>query len=143
MGWRLVDGGRQLKHAIDKNGVDWSYIQVEFNKPTGEKAFVLFSFFDATGQPFDAPADWGALNQFFIRLRNRLSPQVRRRLFNSESYQVQACSESPRLLTEDEREDMRTKYLELREQIRDAFLKRHSNAGAVEPTTPEVSTDVQ
>jgi hypothetical protein len=143
MGWNLVENGRQLKQAFDRNGVEWPYIQIELNKPTGEKAFVLFSFFDATGQPFEAPADWGALNQFFIRLRNRLSPQVRQRLFNAESYQVQAFAQSARLLTDEEREAIRANYLELREDLREAFLQRRGGEEPASETAPATSTDVQ
>jgi hypothetical protein len=104
---------------------------------------VLFSFFDATGQPFEAPADWGALNQFFIRLRNRLSPQVRQRLFNAESYQVQAFAQSARLLTDEEREAIRANYLELREDLREAFLQRRGGEEPASETAPATSTDVQ
>jgi hypothetical protein len=126
-GWTLVENGRKYQPAKDKKfDKEWPYIQVELTKPTGEKGFLLFSFFDVNGQPFDAPTDWGAVNKLLIRIRNRLSPAVRARLFNEESFQVQAFIQSPRALTDKERQDAAENYLELREQIRSAFLQRRA-----------------
>ncbi len=133
-GWVPIASGRQYKEAKDKAGNDWPYIQVDFTKPTGEKAYLLFSLFDASGEPFEAPADWGAVNSFLIRVRNRLSPQVRKRLFNAESYQVQAFVPMARTLTDDERKAITENYLELREKVREAFLKRHSVGESPQPT---------
>lgn len=141
-GWSLIDEGRQYKEAKDKDGNDWPYIQVDFKKPTGEKAFVLFSLFDAAGQPFEAPAEFGAIDRFLIQVRNRLSPQVRKRLFNAESYQVQAFVPMARLLTDDERAKITENYLALRENIREAFLKRQAEMKGEAPA-PVANTDAK
>lgn len=126
IGWNLVPEGRIHKDVLDKNNENWPYIQCQFTRPTGEKAYLLFSLFDVAGEPFQAPADWGAINSFFIRLRNRLSPEVRKRLFNSESYQVQAFVYSARALTDEERQSIQDNYLGLREIIRESFLRRQA-----------------
>jgi exosortase len=128
-GWNLVTQGRAYKEANDKDGKSWPYIQVDLDRPTGEKAFLLFSFFDALGEPFEAPTDWGTINKFLIRVRNRLSPEVRARLFESESYQVQLFVRSSRLLTDEERETVRSRFLEIRELLRQAYLKRRPGEG--------------
>ncbi len=141
-GWDVIEQGRQYKEAMNPDGRNWPYIQVEMTMPTGEKGFLLFSFFDVRGEPFDAPTGWGTLNKFFIRVRNRLAPEIRERLFNAESYQVQIFVRGSRSLTELERDAVRENYLVLREELRTAFLKRHSE-GAKGAATPVASVDAK
>ncbi len=141
-GWNLMAQGRQYKEAKRVDGKDWPYIQVEFTRPTGENGFLLFSFFDTHGEPFDAPTEWGAIKKFLVRVKNRLSPEIRERLFNSESYQVQIFIGSAHKLTDEERETITNNYLLLREELRTAFLKRHGEI-ATEVTTPVASMDAK
>lgn len=131
-GWEVEERGR-IRRNPDSEGKKWPYIEVRLRKETGERGFLLFSFFDAFGEPFDAPAEWGTINSFFIRAQSRMSHRVRARLFQSEAYQCQVFVPSYRDLTDVEKDEITDHFLLIRDELRVKFLEKRG----LEGTTPE------
>lgn len=132
-GWELA-GPRLVKtppgDGFKVDGRDWPYVQAEFRKPTGEQAFLVFSLFDAFGQPHDPPADWGLLKSFVVRASNRLSHRIRASLLQGEAYQTQIFLTSYTRITDEVKDEAVSRYLVLREEMRKKFLeKRKQEAG--------------
>ncbi len=130
IGWELIPGSRQLRRAETLDGSQqWDYIEAEFRKETGERGFLVFSHFDAFGVPFEAPKEWGSLNSFFIRAQNRLSSRIRSRLFRGESYQTQVFVRSFGPFDEALKEEITSRYLIIRDQLRQKFLEKQGAEG--------------
>jgi exosortase/archaeosortase family protein len=127
-GWRLVENGRVRRFPSEyidaPEGEQWTYIEARFEKSTGEKGYLLFSHFDATGEGMNAPENWGTLNSFLIRARNRMSHRIRAQLFQGEAYQIQVFLTSFNDLPEELIKEVNLRYLEIREQIRKRFKER-------------------
>ena len=138
-GWTLVSRQRKNSKTVDSEGneFNWPYIEALFEKPTGEKGFLLFSHFDAFGKPFDAPAEWGTVNSFFIRARNRLSHKIRARLFRGEAYQTQVFLASFGEFSEPVKEEAKDHYLKIRELMRQGYIAKKTNGVPVSPEQPE------
>ncbi len=140
-GWKIVPDSRIRKERkleeTSQNDEIWPFVQVQFDNALGQHGFLLFSFFDAFGDPFNAPTDWADFNSFLERVRNRLNNRIRARLFKSESYQVQAFVQSHVPLTDDEKQQVIDNYLIAREALRQGFLNHRqgkSTPGAGEST---------
>ncbi len=112
---------------------DWDLVQVEFQKPTGEHGFLLFSHFDAFGEGLDVPARWGTLNSLFIRARNRLGHRIRATLFHGEAYQFQVFLGSFNELTPEMKDEVRRHFLLLRAEVRNDFMAKKSGEPVGEP----------
>ena len=72
----------------------------------------------------DAPENWGTLNSFLIRARNRMSHRIRAQLFQGEAYQIQVFLTSFNDLDENVIREVNLRYLEIREQIRKRFKEK-------------------
>ena len=105
----------------------WQYIEAEFEKDTGEKGYLLFSHFDAFGNPIEAPENWGSLNSFFVRAKNRLSHRIRASLFEGEAYQTQVFLQSFNEIDEDKKNEVKERYLEIREHMRQRFKEKRAS----------------
>ena len=103
---------------------DWGLVQAEFEKPTGERGFLLFSHFDTFGEGLDVPEDWGTITSLFTRAANRLSHRIRARLLRGEAYQVQIFMTSIDELDEAVKQEVRQKFLVIREELRQKFLEK-------------------
>jgi hypothetical protein len=127
-GWKLVENGRVRKYPSDlmdvPEGEQWSYIEAKFEKNTGEKGYLLFSHFDAFGEGMNAPENWGTLNSFLIRAKNRMSHRIRAQLFQGEAYQVQVFLTTFNDLDDEQIREVNLRYLEIREQIRQQFKEK-------------------
>ncbi len=127
-GWKLVENGRVRKYPSElvdvPEGDQWTYIEAKFEKNTGEKGYLLFSHFDAVGEGMNAPENWGTLNSFLIRAKNRMSHRIRAQLFQGEAYQIQIFLTSFKDLDAEMIEEVNLRYLEIREQIRERFKER-------------------
>ena len=112
---------------------------------TGQHGFLLFSFTDANGQPIEAPIEWGNLRSFYERAKNRLFHSLRSSLFSGEAYQMQVFVPSQSALSPSRKEEIRSQYFRIREEMREALITygEDSAAGLVEapagPTKPEGS----
>jgi hypothetical protein len=126
LGWTLIDRTRIVPEA--KEGEEpWAYIEVNLEKETGEKGYLLFSHFDAFGEPVEAPERWGSINSFIIRARNRMSQRVRANLFDSATYQTQVFLQSYNGFDEEVKEEVKEQYLEIREMMRERFKEKRES----------------
>ena len=126
-GWKLTK--RKLLYStieVDGDTVQWPYIEAHFQKDTGEYGFLLFSLFDAFGDPMWAPRNWGTLNSFFIRAQNRLTHRIRGSLFQSETYQTQAFVSQYGEFTQQAMDEIRSHFLVVREKLREKFLAKRA-----------------
>lgn len=133
-GWKLVENGRVRKYPSGlmevPEGEQWTYIEAKFEKNTGEKGYLLFSHFDAFGEGMNAPENWGTLNSFLIRAKNRMSHRIRAQLFQGEAYQVQVFLTSFNDLDDELIREINLRYLEIREQIRQRFKDKRKPQAA-------------
>ena len=129
-----MPGGRKRVDAETGDGQSWPYIEAEFRKDTGERGYLVFSHFDAFGEPFDAPRNWGSLNSFFIRASNRISSRIRGRLFRGEAYQTQVFVRTYGPIDDDLKEEIATRYLRIREELRQKFLEKQGAAKSPDNT---------
>ena len=141
-GWTLIKRSRieASTKTVTQNGErPWPYIEGTFKKETGEHAYMLFSFFDAQGDALDAPATWGGVSSYFMRLRGRMAHQWRSKLFQSECYQNQVFVQTNGPISDDLRTEIRDRYLTIREVIRQRFLEKQSlpTAGGPPTETPK------
>lgn len=126
-GWNLTSRIRKTPKQIlgeDASDDDWSFIEATFEKKTGEKAYLLFSHFDSFGEGIDAPGEWGTLNSFVMRVKNRLSHRIRGSLFRAEAYQTQVFLASFNEISPALKQEVNERYLKIREQLRKRFLEK-------------------
>ena len=127
-GWKLKSRKKKTVPMLDDESKNWSYIEAEYEKETGEQGFLIFSLFDVFGDGYDAPGDWDTLDYYAIHLKNRLSHRIRAQLFRGETYQTQAFVETYIKLTDAEKADVAQNYLKLRDQMRKKFLEHREKA---------------
>lgn len=125
-GWQLVNRKRVTLPSEDGTDEGWGYVQAEFTKNTGEKAFLLFSLFDAFGEPYDPPKQWGTLEYFVSGIRNRMSQRIRAQLFRGETFQTQAFVATFAEITDEQKQEITDRYLKLREIMRTKFIERRA-----------------
>ena len=89
-GWNMVDRSVIRERDLPEGEAPWDTVEALFKKETGEQAYLLFSHFNGAGEPENAPVNIGTLESFLTKAKNRLSNRIRRSLFSSETYQVQA-----------------------------------------------------
>ncbi|MCH2181533.1 MAG: exosortase U [Mariniblastus sp.] len=141
-GWTLTK--RKLLYSsieVDGETVQWPYIEAHFRKDTGEYGFLLFSLFDAFGDPMWAPRNWGTLNSFFIRAQNRLNHRIRGSLFQSETYQTQAFVSQYGEFSQQAMDEIRSHFLVVRELLREEFLSKRAGSQVVEAIPPTETQD--
>ena len=138
-GWKLVKRDRRVAPISDENDTEWPYIEAHFERDTGEKGYLLFSHFDAFGEPFDAPAEWGTINSFIVRASNRLTHRIRGRLFRGEAYQTQVFSAQFSEFDADLQKEITAQYLQIRSIYRDRFMEKRNGAVASTGTSAEES----
>ncbi|MEM7785223.1 MAG: exosortase U [Planctomycetota bacterium] len=133
VGWKLVERKVvQPSQILDSqpDESDWAYIEARFERNTGEKGYLLFSLFDSFGNPMQPPTEWGTVNSFFIRARNRLSNRIRASLFQGEAFQNQIFVTTFNELSDGVKLEVNMRYLEIREDIREKFIeRRQANTG--------------
>ena len=122
-GWELTDRV-VVKPEVAEGEESWHYVEAKFRKRTGERGYLLFSHFNGAGEPEKAPINIGTLESFLTRAKNRLGNRVRRSLFSSETYQVQAMLQHYGDLNPEVAEEARERYLEMREILRKRFIER-------------------
>lgn len=134
--WKIVSRVRKsakISSSDDENDREWDYIEAEFEKKTGERGFLVFSFFDSFAEPVFAPGEWGTLNSFFIRAKNRLSHKIRASLFRAEAYQCQVFVQSFGELNQSTKDDVVDHFLQVREQMRQAYKTKVNSSGQATP----------
>jgi exosortase len=125
MGWKEAQNVRFTKlpdKDSDARSKDWNYVTCDFTKETGETGFLVFSLFDAFGRPFDCPKRfdyWAALPE---RIMSRMNYRIRSNLFRGETYQTQAFISSFGPISDQTKEEVVARFLEVRERMRDSFL---------------------
>lgn len=135
-GWKLVSREWHKPEVADGEE-PWEFIEARFEKQTGEKGYLLFSHFDAFGNPVAAPEKWGTLNSLFIRARNRLSNRVRATLFDGAVYQTQVFLYSFNDFDDETKQEAQDRYLKVREIFRQRFVEKRAaeSNGSAEANT--------
>lgn len=114
-GWQIVPGGR----TINRNDPDEPpFVEVEFSKPTGEHAYLIFSLVDKYGNPIEIPTD-DILRVNFVQ---RVINSIRRRLTydygpQPQSFQIQLFSYYYQPISDLQKERLRELYLESRRRL--------------------------
>ena len=128
-GWTLLKRERKVA-KFETKGEDgevfqmsWPYVVAQFDKPTGEHGFLVFSLFNSSGDPVDPPNDWNRISGFIERAKNRLSGRIRASLFDNSTYQIQTFVGSFGI-DDKTREDIENRFLEVREITRKKFLEK-------------------
>ncbi len=143
MGWELVPDRivvlpPEAEFLVNERA--WPYVRAEFKKPTGERGFLVFSLFDAFGEPLIPPDD-NFLNSLFVRIANRLSHRIRANLFQSEAYQTQIFLTSFGTIPDTVKDEAVSRYLVLRENMRTAFVERRENEAGTAPPATDTSAN--
>jgi len=115
----------------------WDIVEATFKKPTGERAYLLFSLFNGAGEPEVAPIQVGTIEWFLTRAKNRLSNRIRRSLFSSETYQVQVMVQHYDELDSSVKEEIMSRFVQSREILRQKFLERSDSDGAATTASTE------
>ena len=136
--WKLKSRRKKTASMGDDESQQWSYIEAEFEKETGEQGYLVFSLFDVFGGAYDGPGSWDTIDYITSRVRNRLSQRIRAQLFRGETFQTQAFVETYRKLTEEEKNEVTENYLILREQMRQKFIERR---GLTEESDGQAATE--
>ena len=128
-GWTLNSRSKlSIPREIDASR-SWDAVEVTMSK--GDKSgYLIFGFFDAAGEPVEAPAEWDTFEAFLNRVKNRLSNRARQAFLQREAYQTQLFIVSDTLVSEEEKSRLRAQYSRLREQLRSAFLMRKARMQA-------------
>jgi exosortase len=142
MGWKEPKDVRFTKLPGDESKArskDWNYVICDFTKETGETGFLVFSLFDAFGEPYDCPKRfdyWAALPD---RIIARMNHRIRSSLFRGETYQAQAFISTYGPIDDKTKDEVVEKFLEVREIMRDRFLEHRKAEGArgVEEARPK------
>ena len=118
-GWTLSE--RQVRTSGQSpSAFDWSYVQAQLEKPSGERAVLMYSIFNGDGDtvlPVDAP---NKTEGIFDRLTQARGTRKEASAEASRCLQVQLLIPSGKLLPEEDREEMSRLHLETRE-----ILRRH------------------
>ena len=128
-GWKLKSRKKLTPDALEGEE-EWPLIAAEFEKSTGEQAYLVFSHFNAFAEGMDAPRDWNTLNSFIIRARNRMTHRIRAQLFQGEAYQTQVFTSSFNKFTEEQKTQVQNRYLKIREQLRSRFEEKRAASQA-------------
>jgi exosortase/archaeosortase family protein len=112
--------------AVSEDG----FIEAELTRPTGESAVLQFSLFEWSGQALDPPTPGSELlgrrllNRFSLNpLFSILGQQRVTSLLSPATVQIQQFVTSDNPVSDDERNELRTQFLELRRQLRQAWLR--------------------
>lgn len=116
VGWKL-----QKREVLEADG--WPIVLAEFSRTSGEQAILVYSMFDESGRPVDAPVSWSSWNALRERVKNRLSPNVRGALFSLAAYQVQLFASSSGARSQQFSEELVAALLKARAHLRDAALQ--------------------
>jgi exosortase len=130
MGWKEPKDARFTKFP-DKDGharsKDWNYVICDFTKETGETGFLVFSLFDAFGEPYECPKRFDYWSALPDRIISRMNHRIRSSLFRGETYQTQAFISTYGPLDDQTKDAVIEKFLEVREIMRDRFLQRRKD----------------
>jgi exosortase len=108
-GWTVVN--RETQHPGDGQS---PLVVAELEKPTGERGVLVFSLFDREGNDVPPPDSFG--NQ----LRNRAGNILTYYQVSSETYQFQLFLEVPPHVSKRGKQDVISRFTELRERVRSA-----------------------
>lgn len=122
-----------IKPEVGEGEKSWDIVEAKFSKTTGERGYLLFSHFNGAGEPESAPVNIGTLESFLTRAKNRLSNRVRRSLFSSETYQVQAMVQHYGVLDSGVEQEIQDRFVQAREILRQKFLERNKGNAAETP----------
>lgn len=118
VGWTLA------QRSVDP-GDGWGFVRANFEKANGDKAYLIFCMFDQAGKPIQPPEKWDSWNSILNRVKNRLSPDIRGRLFRLAAYQVQIVVLHSNALRTEESAQVIVDFIAARNSLRKAVLRSH------------------
>lgn len=127
VGWKVASLRRKFSEPITLESgetVKWTFVEIGLEHTDSlQHGWLMFCFCDSNGEPVEAPIEWDGLRSFFERAKNRLSYRIRSSLFRGQSYQMQVFVPSLKPLPDEQKEEVRNQFFEIRKQIRSALLK--------------------
>ncbi|MFN6208693.1 MAG: hypothetical protein ACK49R_19915, partial [Planctomycetota bacterium] len=90
---------------------------------------LVFSLFDAFGEPYDCPKRFDYWSALPDRIIARMNHRVRSSLFRGETYQTQAFISTYGPIDDKTKEEVIERFLEVREIMRDRFLEHRKAEG--------------
>lgn len=136
-GWKIINRkaltraqALGVENSGETNADNWDMIEVTMQKPTGERAYLLFSHFDSFGKGLTVPKSWGTIEGFITRVMNRMSHRIRATLVQGEAYQVQVFLTSYNDFDPEVIVEARQRYVKIRDEVRKQFLYKLENPEA-------------
>lgn len=120
-GWKIDSGqwGRKIHIPSDSN---WPLATVDLVQPTGSRAFLIFSFFDASGRPVRPPMIDASQAGFLSRLKLLFNRRWNKNYGpRSTTYQVQAFFQLSEPLAEAEKQKLIRAYNDMRGMVVSKF----------------------
>jgi hypothetical protein len=120
-GWKIDSGqwGRKIHAPSDSN---WPLATVDLVQPTGARAFLIFSFFDANGLPVRPPMIDASTAGFLSRLKLLFNSRWNKTYGpKSTTYQVQAFFQLSEPLAEAEKQKLISAYTDMRGMVASKF----------------------
>ncbi len=88
-GWKTLER-RVNPLPLPYNSVlDASYVAVHLQHSSGKLGALGFAFIDDRGNLMEPPGKWDLYSSMYHRVKNRMSPAIRNRIFGGAAYQVQ------------------------------------------------------
>lgn len=123
LGWHDAIGARRLEgwksdfHAVEVDG-NWPFGFAELENELGGKAYLYYSFVNRNAEPFSkVPAFLSIVNP------DDLSEDASIQSANQATYQIQVFIETGEEVSRVERSEIKDRFLELRESIKNAVQK--------------------
>lgn len=127
VGWKVASLRRKYSEPITlENGetVEWTYVEIGLEQVDSQQhGWLMFCFCDSNGEPVEAPIEWDGITSFIERAKNRLSYRIRSNLFRGQSYQMQVFVSTLKPLADEQKEEIRNQFFEIRKQLRSCLLK--------------------
>jgi hypothetical protein len=111
---------RRIVPAVGGWGGPWNVVVAEFERGTGDRALLAFSFFDQDGQPIESPdSDFRNTEASILdRFQGRVNP----RQFHERAMQSQVFAPHQGLLSKEAVQEIIELHLQTRDRFRDFWL---------------------
>ncbi|XZE20415.1 exosortase U [Pirellulaceae bacterium SH449] len=101
-GWKTLERKVVLLPSNGEGNRPLQGVLVKMRHPTGVLGTLAFALVDARAETLEPPGEWDLINSLYNRIKGRLSPAIRTRLFGGVAFQVQTLitSKSPQDLSD-------------------------------------------
>ncbi len=91
-GWKVRDRQVNSLPILSTSFLDASYVAVNLQHSNGKFGALGFAFIDSRGNLLEPPGKWNWYSSMYHRVKNRMSPAIRNRIFGGAAYQVQCLA---------------------------------------------------